>query len=1212
MSFTHLHTHSNFSFLDGGSDVRSLLDRAKALGCDSLALTDHNGLYGAVRFYDYAKKIGIKPIIGAELQLEGTEGPFPSFNIQNSKFKIPHLILLAKSLTGYSNLCKIITRAHLSHEKGEAAAALEVIAQYKDDLFCLSGCPNGEIPSLLATGNLDKARKAARKYIDIFGRDHFLIELQNHMLPGTSLLNARLYELAEELGLRCVATNNVHYSEKEDFKVQDVLVCVQTLTTLDDNHPLRKRNAEYYLKSPKAMANLFKRYPKAVATTDWVARQCNLDLGLGAYRFPEYPVPEGETPYSYLCKLCFEALDRLYKPITPRVIDRLQHELKIINDLGFPEYFLAVWDIVRYARSIGVRCSGRGSAADSLVAYCLGITIADPLEHNLLFERFMNPERKGMPDIDIDFDAARRDEVIDYIYKRYGEDKVAMVCTVSTLQAKSSIRDLGKAMDFTPTDISKLASALPHTGADRVREAVEKLPELKTGDLPMIKLNALIDICERVDEFPRHLSVHLGGVVISRGLLTDLVPLEWATKGVIVSQFDKDDIETLGLVKMDILGLRNLSAIEDALALIKQHHGIDLPIDNLPLDDEPTYELLRSCDTVGCFQVESPGMRGLLSRLQPEVFEDIIAQISLFRPGPMQADMINPFIARRHGEEPIVYAHPSLEPVLKDTYGVILYQEQVIEAAHALAGFTYGQADSLRRAMTTDRSQMEMEKIHDSFVKSAQRNGVDKSTAEEVFSKLRAFAAYGFCKAHAASFAKIAYQTAYLKAHYPAEFLCGILNNEPMGFYPANVITEEARRLGIRILPVDINRSEKKFTVEYEGDGCWVSGDREGTGNRKQGTEEAHNMMGRDMYPAPRFSGLKSPEPASGMNIPDDQDCQPPTANLQLPPGIRIGLSQIKGISEAEIDSILTARGEGTGNREQGTEGRVSVPSTLNAQLSTLNSLTQNSKLKTQNSFASFPDFCSRTHCSRPTIENLINCGAFDSFGIQRGKLLWMVGESRGQRAESRGKSSMGGPSSLGGDFRIAAQTAGNTQSSIFNIQSEDGFDEQIRLLPDVPEPTLHERVRMDYEILGLSSICHPMLFYREKLTRARIVKSSEIKDLPNNTIIRTAGVVVVCMRPPTKSGVIVVFLTLEDEDGLADCVVFPKVYEQYGKVIFNNPALIVEGKLEKSGKHGRSIIVRRVRPLTPAYRTDSTPIQPFTERRRIAGHRSFVRSVGV
>ena len=1120
MGFTHLHVHSNFSFLDGGSSVRALVDRAKAIGCKSLALTDHNGLYGAVRFYDYAKKVGVKPIIGVELDLghderhpersEGSAfGPQKADSSHSLRMTMGghHLVLLAKSLKGYSNLCKIITRAQLSHEKGEAAASMEVISQHRDDLFCLSGCLKGEIPSLLSEGRLEEARVAAQKWIDVLGQESFLIEMQNNMLPGTALLNSQLAELASELGLRCVATNNVHYAEKDDFKVQDVLACVQTLTTLDDDHPLRKRNSEYYLKSPKAMANLFRRYPQALANTDWVANQCDLDLNLGTYRFPDYPLPEGETAYSYLCKLCFEALERLYRPITPGVVERLQYELKVINDLGFPEYFLVVWDIVQYARSKGIRCSGRGSAADSLVAYCLGITIADPIEHNLLFERFLNPERKGMPDIDIDFDAARRDEVIEYIYRQYGEDKVAMVCTVSTLKARSSIRDLGKAMGFPPDDISRLASALPHVGGRRIREAMDKLPELRNSNLPMSRLEALVDVCEKVDDFPRHLSVHLGGVVISKDLLTELVPLEWATKGVIVSQFDKDDIETLGLVKMDILGLRNLSAIEDALVHIKQHHGIELDIDNIPLDDEPTYETLRSCDTVGCFQVESPGMRGLLGRLQPRVFNDVIAQISLFRPGPMQADMINPFIARRHGLEEIIYPHPSLEPILKETYGVILYQEQVISVSHALAGFTYGQSDSLRRAMTTDRSQEEMEKIREAFIAGALGKGVEKEVAEEVFSRLRAFAAYGFCKAHAASFAKITYQTAYLKTHYPAEFLTGILNNEPMGFYPPNVIVEEARRLGIRILPVDI----KAFEIS-------------------------------DF----RF-----------------QICQIANRKSEIINGIRIGLNQVKNISEAEVESIVKARSE--------------------------------------RPFSSFSDFCLRARCDRPTVENLINCGAFDSFGHPRGKLLWLLGEliSAKSKIPNR-KSKIQNPKSQMGE------------SCLLDGLDADDLDDQISLLPDGPELSLHERVRMDYDILGLSSICHPMVFYREKLSRARVRRAREVRELPDNAIVKVAGVVVVCMRPPTKSGTIVVFITLEDETGFADCVVFPKVYEKCGHVIFNNPALIIEGKAQKMGK-SYSIIASKVRPLSSTYRSDdAVEIKPFKERVRIAGQRSFVRSAGV
>jgi error-prone DNA polymerase len=1161
-SFTHLHVHSNFSFLDGGSDVRALVDRAKAVGCDALALTDHNGLYGAVRFYKYAREAGIKPIIGVEMDVErgevmghgswvmgpGSHGcsmphaPCPMTSRPAGEPATGHIVLLAKDLTGYSNLCKIVTRAQLAHEKGKARANLEILNRYREQLFGISGCPKGEIPSLLAAGKLRAARKAAERYIDIFGRENFLIELQNHLLPGANLLNSRLVALADELSLRIVATNNVHYAEKEEFKVQDVLACVRTLTTLDDEHELRKRNWEYYLKSPRAMAKLFARYPKAVAATTWVARQCGLDLGLGSYRFPDFPVPEGETAYSYLYKLCFEGFAHLYRPITPRATERLQHELAIIHDLGFAEYFLVVWDIVRHARSKGIRCSGRGSAADSIVAYCLGITIVDPLEHDLLFERFLNPQRRGMPDIDVDFDANRRDEVIEYIYNRYGEDKVAMVCTVSTLCAKSAVRDIGKAMDFPPAEVGRLASALPHTSARRIREAAEKLPEIRDSNIPLWKLETLVDMCEKVDGFPRHLSVHLGGLVISRGLLTDLVPLEWATKGVIVSQFDKDDIEELGLVKMDILGLRNLAAIEDALALIRENHGIELDIDNLPLDDEPVYELLRSTKTVGLFQVESPGMRGLLGRLQPERFQDIIAQISLFRPGPMQADMINPFIARRHGEEPVVYPHPCLEPVLKDTYGVILYQEQVLQVSSALAGFTPGQADSLRRAMTTDRSQAEMEKIKLEFLECAKKNGIADEVAEDVFSRLRAFAAYGFCKAHAASFAKITYQTAYLKAHYPAEFLAGILSNEPMGFYPANVVVEEARRLGIEILGVDVNRSGKKFTVEED----WGRRPQVASvGGPETPRHQVEKVMGHGSWGMGkvRRAGPMTHEPR---------------------PGIRIALSQVKGMSEAAIDSIIRAR-EGEAPSEP---------------------------------FSSFADFCTRTKVDRPIVENLINCGAFDSFDHSRGKLLWLLGEIGGRGPGVRGRQS----------------TISNSHDPCpMSLLHTDESDEQLAYLPDVPERTPHERLRMDYEILGLSPMCHPMMFYREKLDRAGVVRSSEIERLPNNAIIRVAGVVVVCMRPPTKSGTIVVFVTLEDEDGLVDAVIFPKVYDKYGRIIFNNPALIIEGRLQRMGRRSISIIATKVCELGSEYRSESpAEHRPFKERARSAGQRSWVKSHGV
>ena len=1070
--FTHLHVHSNFSFLDGGSSVEALLDRAKELGYPSLAVTDHNGLYGAVRFYKYAKQVGIKPIIGVEMRTE--DGC--------------HLVLIAKNLSGYSNLCKLVTKAHLSHEKGEASVDLDALNEYRSDLFCLSGCPNGEVPSLLRQGKQDSARQAICRYIEVFGTDNFFIEMQNHLLPGTSLLNARLDSIAREFGVGTVATNNCHYAVKEDFVIQDVLACIQTTNKLDERTPLRKLNAEYYLKSSSAMSKLFQAYPESISNAGKIADQCNLDLGIGSYRFPDFPVPSDETPYSYLCKLCFEGLKTFYKPITPEATRRLQYELEIIHQMGFTEYFLVVWEIVRYARSRGIRCSGRGSAADSMVAYCLGITIVDPLEQDLLFERFLNPERKGMPDIDIDFDSLRRDEVINFIYERFGKNKVAMVCTVSTLSARSSIREIGKAMDFPKEQIARLASVLPHTSSKRIRESMERLPELKQSNIPIQKMEALIDICEKVDAYPRHLSVHLGGLVISGELLTNLVPLEWATKGVIVTQFDKDDIEALGLVKMDILGLKNLSAIEETMSTLKEMRCIDLDIDNLPLDDPKVYELLRSTDTVGLFQIESPGMRGLLGRLQPTRFEDVVAQIALFRPGPMQADMINPFIARRHGDEPISYLHPNLETALKETYGVILYQEQVLRVAAAIANFTYGQSDSLRRAMTKNRTQEEMEKIKDEFIENSLQNGIELDTAEEVFTKLRAFAAYGFCKAHAASFGKIAYQTAYLKAHYPAEFLAGILSCQPMGFYPSNVILEEARRIGIKILGVDVNKSRKKFTA------------------------------GKD--------------------------------------SIRIGLMQVKGISEEEIRMIVSER--------------------------------------EKKSFSSLADFKARTNVSRPTIENLINCGGFDSLGIPRRKLLWILGEMS--------------------DSRMTRKPSGSIDVSETPLFGMESANDRLVNLPNIPEPPEHVKVRMDYDVLGLSSICHPMVFYRETMKKLKILEASKLRATPDQSIVRVAGVVVSCMRPPTKSGVIVVFVTLEDETGLADVVVFPKIYEKYGKVIYSNPGLIIEGKVERSGHRGLSIIARKIYPLKSSMRNNGLKedTQRFAERIRTVGHRSWVKGQGV
>lgn len=498
----------------------------------------------------------------------------------------------------------------------------------------------------------------------------------------------------------------------------------------------------------------------------------------------------------------------------PALQQRLRHELEVIRELGLCEYFLVVWDICEEARARGIRCSGRGSAADSLVSYVLGITQVDPIGARLLFERFLNAERRGMPDIDLDFDSRRRDEMIEYVAGRYGLEHTGMVATINTYNARSAIREVGKAIGIPEQVVDRISKSLPYISAGRIREAVATLPELRGSAFDAAALGELLDICEAIDGFPRHLSVHLGGVIISREPIADFTPLEVSAKGVVVCQFDKDDIEELGLVKMDMLGLRNLSAIEEGLRMIRETRGRALDLDRLPLDDGKTFELLRSARTVGVFQLESPGMRGLLSRLQPTRFDDIIANISLFRPGPMQADMIGPYLARRHGEEPVTFLHPAARPALEETYGVILYQEQVMEVGSALAGFTLGQSDFLRRAMTHDRSSEEMEKIRETFLEGCRRRGLRRSVAVEAFRRLSAFAAYGFCKGHAASFAIIAYQTAYLKAHYPAEFLAAIMSNQPMGFYPAEVMLNEAKHCGVAVRPLDINKSRDRYWVE--------------------------------------------------------------------------------------------------------------------------------------------------------------------------------------------------------------------------------------------------------------------------------------------------------------------------------------------------------------------------------------------------------------
>ncbi len=794
--YVPLHVHSPFSFLDGAASLRDLMERAAHCNCPAIALTDHNNLCGAVAFRREAERWGLKPLLGCEIDLEGGH----------------HLVLLAMDEEGYANLCRLLTRAHLDSPRRQPRLRPEHLQGATEGLLALSGCRKGEIPSRILSGDLRGALEAARRYQSAFpGR--FYLELEGCYLPGTRRLNDALWELAKFLRLPAVMTTNVHYAFPSQFPVHDILTCVRTLSRVDDVHPERKINAENYLKSPREMAELAREYPGVLQRTVEVAQRCQPLPVLGRLLTPHFPLPEGMGAEQMLRQLVYAGAREKYGRVTEKVRRRLERELEIICRLGYQEYFLVVWDLVRFARRKGIRHAGRGSAADSLVAYCLGITEVDALARGLLFERFLSLERAQKPDIDVDFDARYRDEVIRYAREKYGADRVAGVCTYNTFRARSAIRDLGKALGFPPQEIDRLAKRFSYVEADMIEEAVRRLPELRNGGLPLERYELLFELCSQVAGFPRHLGTHLGGIVIGPEPLEGVVPLQMAAKGITVCQFDKDYVEEVGLIKLDLLSLRTLSAVEDAVVAIRERHP-QFDYQQIPLDDRETFRMINRGETVGVFQLESPAQRALQVRLGASDLEDIVASVALIRPGPIKGNMVEPFLARRHGRQEPRYLLPELEPILRKTYGVVLFQEQVIEIATTVAGFTPGEADRLRRAMTHHRSPEEMEELGRLFVEKARRRGVPEETAAAVFSHIKGYASYGFCEAHAAAFATTAFKTAYLLRHYPAEFFAALLSNQPMGYYPPRTLCVEAKRRGVRVLGPCVNRSGSRCQVE--------------------------------------------------------------------------------------------------------------------------------------------------------------------------------------------------------------------------------------------------------------------------------------------------------------------------------------------------------------------------------------------------------------
>ena len=810
-SFVHLHVHSQYSLLDGAGRIKDLVSSAAKLGMPAIALTDHGNMYGAVEFYKAAKARGIKPIIGCEVYV-APGSRFDKKASDNERYY--HLVLLAENQAGYRNLIELVSKAYTEGFYYKPRIDKEILAAHSGGLIGLSACIAGEVPALILKNDIAAAESVAREYAEIFGPGNFFIELQDHNMPEQKLSNPILIDIAKRLDLPIVATNDLHYIHRSDAESHDVLLCIQTGKHVSDTDRMKFPSAEFYLKTAEEMAELFAESPEALSNTCLIAERCQVAFEFGSLRLPGFPLPDGITVDDHLQELCHENLPRRYPALSPEVTERLEYELGVIRSMGFSGYFLIVWDFIRHARQHGIPVGpGRGSAAGSIVAYLLGITNIDPLRYGLLFERFLNPERVTMPDIDIDFCYERRSEVIDYVAEKYGADHVAQIITFGSMKAKAAIRDAGRALGVPYAEVDRVAKLIPSVLNITLEEALASNQELKNLYDQDAVAGRILFTAIAIEGAPRNASTHAAGLVITQEPVTCQVPVQTGTEKFLVTQFDKNYIEELGFLKMDLLGLRTLTVISDAVAMAKVSQGAEIDIDAIPLVDHLTCAMLQRGETAGVFQLESGGMTKLVKDLRPKRFEDLIPLVALYRPGPLGSGMVEDFIQGRHGKKVVTYQHPLLEPILRETFGVILYQEQVMQIASTLGGFTLGQADLLRRAMGKKKLDV-LAAQRERFLTGTTERGVEASIAGEVFDLMEKFADYGFNKSHSAAYALVAYQTAYLKAHYPAEFMAAMLSSVMEDTEKMAALILACRQMKIRILPPDINRSDAKFSVE--------------------------------------------------------------------------------------------------------------------------------------------------------------------------------------------------------------------------------------------------------------------------------------------------------------------------------------------------------------------------------------------------------------
>jgi error-prone DNA polymerase len=1106
--YVELHASSAYSFLRAGSAVEALVARAAELGIPSLALTDHMTLAGVVRFQAACVEYGVRPIVGCELSVaDPTFGDFP----------LPaQLVIVARNTAGYATLCQMLTDANFDNPDQPVIpfrSLADAVTSGDEGLFVLTGGRAGALSRLLLKRQTASAQELAQRYATMFGAERIFVELQHHQLPDSRSLMQRLVWLAEGANLRCVATNGVHYATQNNHVIYDLLTCVRLGITVDQPHAERPKNDQSYLKSATEMADLFAALPQgwaALEASTEIAAQCDVSLLKGHCVAPQVPLPEGRTPATHLRALCEQGLAMRYHDqphaLSPESPQRrqLEHELTVISMLELEEFFLCVHDIVSAARSMGIRCSGRGSAANSLVAYLLEITGVDPLAYGLLFERFLNPERRGMPDIDLDLESTRRDELIRYVEQTYTAAHAAMVANVNTYRLRGALRDAAKALGYPLPLVNQLTKVVSHFGGtrellaaeDELKALIAILPT-KTPTERLIRdrcerrLGRLLEIVPRLVGLPRHLSLHNGGMVLTREPLSSTLPVRISANGVRALEIDKDDVERLGLIKFDLLGLRTLGAVEECLTLIDETTGTRPDVDHLTLDppDETTMRLIRAGETLAVFQIESPGQWHLLAQTQPQTFNDLIVQTALFRPGPIQGGFVHPYVERRKAKQRDAVQtpwlgtpaddfwtrHPVLAPILADSEGILLFQEQILEIAHSFAGLSYAEADGFRRAMSHVRSPEEMERMRGRFVIGAVQQGESLEAATRVFDAISHFVGYGFCKSHAAEFARTIYQTAWLKSHYPAHYLAAFLSAQPAGFFPPHVVLEEAKRLKIPVLSVDINRSEDRFTIERVG------------------------SAGYERW------------------------------------AIRIGLAQVTQVGEELAQAVLWTRRQGGGKdgNEAGQRGRF---------------------------FSSLSDVCQRLRpagLTWPAAEALALAGAFDSLhpAMTRRQRLWQLHELWPLVSLPKQRRSKGAKrriQSAADDHKCPPQPE----------QLAFSWELTLDPPPDLPALDQEERAAWEYRTMGLSARPHPMRLLRRDLRRRGVRAIADLKDIPAGRMVRIAGWPISAQRPPTAHGM--GFLVLEDETGRLPVAVPPQLAVQMYRRIRQARVVAVAGRLER------------------------------------------------